>query len=75
MAVVKFDPPSLEILAIMSVFNVGVSTFSSKTTILLVVGTLPAAKALDIIVDYPPPGEANVAVVPVIITYPGKPSW
>ena len=35
---------------ITSVFNVGVSTFSSKITIRVVVGTLPAAKAFDTIV-------------------------
>ena len=49
-AVVKFDPPSLEIDAIMSVFNVGVATFSSNTTILDVVGTLVEVKGYDIIV-------------------------
>ena len=49
-AVVNVEPPSLLILAIISVFNVGVSTFSSKTTILLDVGTLLVAKAFDTIV-------------------------
>ena len=49
-AFVNVEPPSLLILAIISVFNVGVSTFSSKTTILLEVGTLLAAKAFDTIV-------------------------
>ena len=47
---VKFEPPSLLIEAITSVFKVGVSTFSSNTTILDVVGTDVAVKALDIIV-------------------------
>ena len=49
-AVVKFDPPSLLIEAIISVFKVGVSTFSSNTTILLDVGTDVAVNALDIMV-------------------------
>ena len=49
-AFVNVEPPSLLILAIISVFNVGVSTFSSKITILLEVGTLLAAKAFDTIV-------------------------
>ena len=53
---VKFDPPFLLTLAIISVFKVGVSTFSWKTTILLFVGTVPAAKAFEKIVDEPPPG-------------------
>ena len=42
--------PSLLIEAIISVFNVGVATFSSNTTILDVVGTLLDVNALDIIV-------------------------
>ena len=49
-AVVNVEPPSLLILAIISVFDVGVSIFSSKTTILLDVGTLLVAKAFDTIV-------------------------
>ena len=46
----KFDPPSLLIEAIMSVFKVGVATFSSNTTILDVVGTDEAVNALETIV-------------------------
>ena len=69
MAVVKFDPPSLLILAIISVFKVGVATFSSNTTILLVVGTEPAAKAFEVItVDV-----AEALVVAVSKTYPSLP--
>ena len=49
-AVVKLLPPFLDIEAIMSVFKVGVATFSSKTTIRDVVGTVPAAKGSDTIV-------------------------
>ena len=47
------DPLSLLILAIISVLSVGVSMFSSNTTIRDVVGTLPAVKAVDIIVELP----------------------
>ena len=49
-AVVKLLPPSLLILAIISVFRVGVSTFSWNTTILLLVGTEVAVNAFDTIV-------------------------
>ena len=49
-AFVKLEPPSLDIEAIISVFNVGVATFSSNTTILDVVGTLVEVNAVDIIV-------------------------
>ena len=43
-------PPSLLIEAIMSVFNVGVATFSSNTTILLDVGTDVDVNAVETIV-------------------------
>ena len=70
-AVVKLLPPSLLIEAIISVFNVGVATFSSNTTILLVVGTLPAAKAVDtiVVVDV-----TCGSAVPVKNTYPSSQS-
>ena len=51
MAVVKSVPPFLDIEAIMSVFNDGVPTFSSKTTIREVVGTVVEVNGSDIIVD------------------------
>ena len=50
----------------MSVFNVGVATFSSKTTILDVVGTAEAVKAVDTIVVDVVEAEAE----PVINTNP-----
>ena len=43
----KLEPPSLLIEAMMSVFKVGVATFSSNTTIRDVVGTVPAANAFE----------------------------
>ena len=46
----KLLPPSLLIEAIISVFSVGVATFSWNTTILLVVGTPVLAKAFETIV-------------------------
>ena len=49
-AVVKLLPPFLLIEAMMSVFKVGVPTFSSNTTILLTVGTLEEVKAFDMTV-------------------------
>ena len=50
-AVVKFDPPSLLIEAIMSVLSVGVPMSSSNTTIREAVGTIPLVlKAFDTIV-------------------------
>ena len=69
-AVVNVLPPSLLILAIISVFKVGEATSSSKITIRDVVGTLPAAKGSEAI---------NVVVVvadlqAVINTYPSSPS-
>ena len=50
MILVKLEPPFLETLAIISVFNVGDATFSWNTTILLVVGAVPAVKAFETIV-------------------------
>ncbi len=65
----KFDPPSLLIEAIMSVFKVGVATFSSNTTILDVVGTAEAVKAVDtIVVDV-----VEAVAEPVISTNPSSP--
>ena len=49
-AFVYVEPPSLLIEAIKSVFSVIESMFSSKTTILLVVGTVLALKAVETIV-------------------------
>ena len=49
-AVVNVEPPSLDIDAIISVFNVGLATFSSNTTIRDVVGTLVDVKAFETIV-------------------------
>jgi hypothetical protein len=46
-AVVNVVPPSLEILAIMSVFKVGVAMFSWNTTILLSEGAELAVNAFD----------------------------
>ena len=48
-AVVNVVPPSLDILAIMSVFNVILPTFSWNTTILLEVGALAAVNAFETI--------------------------
>ena len=47
---VNVEPPSLDIDAIISVFNVGLVTFSSNTTIRDVVGTLVDVKAFETIV-------------------------
>ena len=68
-AFVYVDPPSLDIEAIISVFKVGVSTFSSNTTILLVVGTDVALNAVDIIVV----DVAAAHTLPVIKTKPSRP--
>ena len=66
----KFEPPSLLIEAMMSVFNVGVATFSSNTTILLVVGTDEAVNAVDtIVVD-----TVVAGALAVINTYPSSAS-
>ena len=52
----------------MSVFKVGVSTFSSNTTILLVVGTDVEVNAVEIKVVEPPPGAPKFGALPVIKT-------
>ena len=49
-ALVYVLPPSLLTEAIICVFSVGVSTSSSNTTILALVGTLAAVKAVETIV-------------------------
>ena len=49
--------PVLPTLAMISVFKVGVATFSWNTTILLVVGAVPAVNAFEtIVVDVVAPG-------------------
>ena len=69
--VVKVVPPSLEILAIKSVFNVILSMFSWKTTIRLDVGALAAVNALDTIAVV---AVTSVVYVPVSKTYPSSPT-
>ena len=65
----KLEPPSLEILAIKSVFNVGLPTFSWNTTILLVLGAEPAVNAFEtIVVDV-----ADAGAEAVNNTYPSFP--
>ena len=69
-AVVNVVPPSLEILAIMSVFKVGVAMFSWNTTILLSEGAELAVNAFDTTV-------VLVAVAgksPKINVYPSPPA-
>ena len=69
-AVVNVVPPSLLIEAIISVFSVGVATFSWNTTILLVDGAELAVNAFETIVVL----EVVVVVaVPVSNTNPSSP--
>ena len=61
------EPPFLETLAMISVFSVALSTSSLNTTILLVVGALPAVNAFEIIVV-----DCATVFVPVMNTYPSS---